>query len=193
LKVLTASAPVTLVTPLGPDVTPTFNLGVKRYRAGAYVEAEAIFTGLCAAKRARREQLTRSCCRSIPHPIRICPLHCWRWEMRPVWSEQPNTRAGVTRTYRKHTTSSALRLGACTCEMRSRTSRSATVSMYRTAPSGDPLTRCRRHRPLSPCRSPRHPVKSHERPSTIGRYRAGNFSDGSCLQGTGKVSVPNKP
>jgi tetratricopeptide (TPR) repeat protein len=45
-----ASAPVILVTPLAPDVTPTFDLGVERYRAGAYAEAEAIFAGLCAAQ-----------------------------------------------------------------------------------------------------------------------------------------------
>jgi Flp pilus assembly protein TadD len=39
-----------LVTPLAPDVTPTFDLGVERYRAGAYAEAEAIFAGLCTAQ-----------------------------------------------------------------------------------------------------------------------------------------------
>ena len=33
-----------------PDVAPTFELGVERYRAGAYAEAEAIFAQLCGVQ-----------------------------------------------------------------------------------------------------------------------------------------------
>ena len=58
----------------GPDVVPTFELGVQRYRAGAYAEAEAIFAALCEPQEGT-EDTTRQ---SNPKTLRMLGLARFR-------------------------------------------------------------------------------------------------------------------
>jgi Flp pilus assembly protein TadD len=63
---------------VAPDVAPTFNSGIERYRAGAYAEAEAIFVRLCAVQEEAHGTAQRMTDKSDPATLRMLGLARFR-------------------------------------------------------------------------------------------------------------------